>query len=242
MASKSRFQVRAWEIISLLLKQLHSRKPSSVVNPYNNAHLSTLTELVHRKTESHILNEVAKVFDVQDWHVTAIKSYLGHTLAAASGDQVASAIGTWNDGWIPGITTIDHIADDVFHSNLKISNEHIETDPKNPMEVAFVNSKGFGGNNATGILLSPQKTLRMLENRFGKELISKYWDRNSSTVQNINEYDHTATQYGIPTVYKFGEEVLDGENIKIDQEKIIVDGWQNHVDLDFENPYLDMCD
>jgi len=196
----------------------------------------------NRVTESHILNEVAKVFDVQDWHVTAIKSYLGHTLAAASGDQVASAIGTWNDGWIPGITTIDHIADDVFHSNLKISNEHIETDPKNPMEVAFVNSKGFGGNNATGILLSPQKTLRMLENRFGKELISKYWARNSLTVQKISEYDHTATQSGIPTVYKFGEEVLDGENIKIDQEKIIVDGWQNHVDLDFKNPYLDMCD
>ena len=196
----------------------------------------------NRVTESHILNEVAKIFGIQQWPIAAIKSYLGHTLAAASGDQVASTIGTWNDGWIPGITTIDHIADDVHHSNLLISTEHTEVDSTCPMEVAFVNSKGFGGNNATGILLSPEKTLKMLGKRHGKEVMTKYLNQNLLTQENNHEYDQNASRSGIPTVYKFGEGVLEGDNLRISTDEILVEGWKKSVDLGFENPYLDMCD
>ena len=59
----------------------------------------------NRVTESHILNEMAQTFGIPRWNVAAIKAYLGHTLAPASGDQTAFALGTWQHGWIPGIAT-----------------------------------------------------------------------------------------------------------------------------------------
>ena len=60
----------------------------------------------NRKTESHIINEIAKSFNIRDWPVAAIKSYLGHSLASSAGDQLTASLGVWSDGIIPGILTI----------------------------------------------------------------------------------------------------------------------------------------
>ena len=108
----------------------------------------------NRVTESHILNEIAKVFGISAWPVVAIKSYLGHTQGTASGDQLISTLGTWQHGIIPGITTIDKVADDVEHSNLSISCQHTHVKQHN-LDVAILNAKGFGGNNASGVVASP---------------------------------------------------------------------------------------
>ena len=74
----------------------------------------------NRVTESHIFNEVAKTYQLDNWAVTSIKSYVGHSIGAAAGDQLCSALGVWQFGYIPGIKTIEHIADDVNNSNLDI--------------------------------------------------------------------------------------------------------------------------
>ena len=81
----------------------------------------------NRVSESHIFNEDGEIV----WHrtsgrVAAIKAFIGHTLGPASGDQLAATLGVWAHGLIPGIKTIDHIADDVHRSNLRISNQHTE--------------------------------------------------------------------------------------------------------------------
>ena len=94
----------------------------------------------NRVTESHIFNELAKTFGVQDWLVSAIKCYVGHSMGPAGGDQLSAILGAWQDGWVPGITTIDHIADDVHHSELILPFTHQEIDPAS-MPGAFVNSK-----------------------------------------------------------------------------------------------------
>lgn len=194
----------------------------------------------NRVTESHILNELAKVFDIDKWPVAAVKAYLGHTLAAASGDQMTSVLGTWEYGWLPGISTIDHIADDVFHSNLHIDPDHLELDPTHGLEVALVNSKGFGGNNATGVVLSPTVTHQMLEARHGKRKMLDHARRNEAVREEIRAYDHQATSEGIPSIYKFGEGVLDGEDLEIDANSIRVPGFGKQIDLDVRNPYEDM--
>ena len=108
----------------------------------------------NRVTESHILNEMAKCHGIERWLVSAVKAYVGHTMSAAGGDQLAAALGVWEHGWVPGITTIDHIADDVYDSNLHLPMQHVEIDSAT-MPGALINSKGFGGNNATGLFLSP---------------------------------------------------------------------------------------
>ena len=46
----------------------------------------------NRTTESHILNEIAKTYGIKSLPVTGIKSYLGHSMAPASGDQLTSCL------------------------------------------------------------------------------------------------------------------------------------------------------
>lgn len=194
----------------------------------------------NRVTESHILNELAKVFNIEKWPVAAVKAFLGHTLAAASGDQMTSVLGTWEYGWLPGISTIDHIADDVFHSNLHIDSQHLELDPENGLEVALVNSKGFGGNNATGVVLSPSVTHKMLESRHGKRRMLEHAKKNEKVFEEIRSYDQRATTDGIPSIYKFGEDVLEGEDLEIDSTSIRVPGFGKPINLTVDNPYEDM--
>ena len=193
----------------------------------------------NRVTESHILNEMAKAFGIERWNVAAIKAYLGHTLAPASGDQLASALGTWQYGWIPGIATIEGPADDVHHSNLRIGPEHVEIDPK-AMDVALVNSKGFGGNNATGVVLSPYVTQAMLAKRHGTDAMQRHARRNEGVHAAGLDYDAAATRGEARPIYHFGEDVLEGEDLGIDARSVRVPGYGAPVSLDAENPFGDM--
>ena len=65
-----------------------------------------------------------------------------HSMAPAGGDQLSAILGTWEDGLFPGIKTIDHIAEDVHDSHLRLPFDDIKIDPSS-MPVGFVNSKGF---------------------------------------------------------------------------------------------------
>ena len=63
-------------------------------NSFIHAHGSSTP--ANRVTESDVLDRTAQAFNIFDWPVTAIKSYVGHSMAAASGDQVISALGTFS--------------------------------------------------------------------------------------------------------------------------------------------------
>ena len=190
----------------------------------------------NRVTESHILSEMAKAFKIEKWPVAAIKAYLGHTLAPASGDQITSALGTWQEGWIPGIATIDHIADDVYSDNLRLDPTHLEVGPEN-MDVALVNSKGFGGNNATGVVLSPTKTKEIIESRHGSAAYTKYQAKREKVVEVAHAYDENALLEIPKPIYRFGDGVIDGDELGISSAKIDVPGYIRNVDLEVENPY-----
>ncbi|MDH3641205.1 MAG: beta-ketoacyl synthase, partial [Gammaproteobacteria bacterium] len=193
----------------------------------------------NRVTESHILNELAKVYDIESWPVGAIKAYIGHSMAPAGGDQLAAALGVWEHGWLPGITTIDHIADDVHDSNLNLPMEHLELGAAN-IDGAFVNSKGFGGNNATGFFISPARTAKMLEKRWGKKAMAAYRARSEAVEQTARNYDEAMDRGEVKPIYQFGEGVVHGEDLSISRERIEIPGFGLPVDLDLENPFSDM--
>ncbi len=195
----------------------------------------------NRVTESHILNEMAKVYGIENWPVSAVKAYVGHSMAPAGGDQLTAAMGTWAHGWLPGITTIDHIADDVEDSNLHLPMSHLQIDP-DELEGAFINSKGFGGNNATGFFLSPRVTEKMLRNRWGDKHMQAYRRRNDVVATAAADYDAGADGDGYPPIYNFGERVLDGDDISISSNEINIPGFGHSVNLNLENPYEDMAD
>lgn len=193
----------------------------------------------NRTTESHVLNEIAKVFGIEKWAVAAIKCYIGHSLGPASGDQIVSALGTWKYGLIPGIFTLDSVAEDVYDSNLLLSRDHIEVDPES-MDVAFVNAKGFGGNNATGTVISPQKTIEMLKRKHGEQEYRKYLAANESVVEKAESYNHKSTQGDIQLIYDFGKDLLDGDDLDMTDQYMNIRGYTEKVDLNLSSPYPDM--
>jgi len=193
----------------------------------------------NRITESHVLNEMAKAFGIKRWPVSAIKSYVGHSMAPAGGDQLAAVLGTWEHGWLPGITTVDHIADDVHDSNLHFPMEHLQIDPQE-LEGAFVNSKGFGGNNATGFFVSPGKTKKMLTQRWGEKHMHSWRKRNEAVETTAADYNERADGGDFPPIYQLGESVVESADLTIDAGEIRIPGFGKNVDLNLANPYEDM--
>ena len=193
----------------------------------------------NRITESHVLNEMAKAFGIKRWPVSAIKSYVGHSMAPAGGDQLAAVLGTWEHGWMPGITTVDHIADDVYDSNLHFPMEHLQIDPER-LEGGFVNSKGFGGNNATGFFVSPGKTEKMLTQRWGEKHMKTWRKRNEAVETTAADYNERADGGDFPPIYQLGESVVESADLTIDAGEIRIPGFGKSVDLNLANPYEDM--
>lgn len=189
----------------------------------------------NRVTESHVINEIAKAKGVRNWPVTSVKCYLGHSLGAAGGDQMMTALGTWKAGFIPGIFSVDKFADDIHSSHLRFSQFHIEVGAQG-MEVAFLNSKGFGGNNATACVLSPTFAQNALKKLAGNDY-SSYLKKQESVKLAIDSYQNKISHGKNELIYKFGEGVLEGKDLKIDAEQIEIPGFGQKVSLRIENPY-----
>ena len=195
----------------------------------------------NRVTESHILDTLARTFGIPRWTVGAVKAYLGHSLAPAGGDQLAASLGAWAHGWIPGITTIDAVAEDVHAGHLHFPLGHVAIDPES-MDGVLINSKGFGGNNATGLVLSPAQTRRMLERKHGSRAVNEARLLGESVQARIDEYDARAGRGELEPIYQFGEGVLGGEDLEITTEEIRVPGYGQPVSLSRPNPFADYTD
>ncbi|AQA19057.1 beta-ketoacyl synthase [Halioglobus japonicus] len=191
----------------------------------------------NRTSESEILSRVAEAFGIEQWPVAALKSYLGHSLGAASGDQVTSTLGMWHHGIIPGINTIDGIADDVAQDHLAFSRAHREFDASEAA-YAVINSKGFGGNNASATMLSPSTVRNMLKARYSKAQWQAYEAANEVVRETQQGYDAGMTNGTIDPVYRFDHGVLQDGDVELDGSRIVVGGYE--VSLDLESPYEDM--
>lgn len=194
----------------------------------------------NRVTESQIFDQVAQVFGIDAWPVSAVKAYVGHSLSAASGEQLIASLGVFKYGIIPGIKTIDKVADDVFADRLQISTRDVVV--SQPLDVAFLNSKGFGGNNATASIFAPHVVERMLKRRYGEKLMARYHDRREQVRTAAQAYDRAALRGDFATIYHFGEGLIDESQIKLDLESLQLPGFVQAVDLTFVNRFADMCD
>ena len=193
----------------------------------------------NRITESQIFSQMAQNFGIESWPVAAIKAYIGHSLACASGDQILAAVGAWEDGIIPGIKSITELAPDVHTRNVDFLLEHREIGP-DTMDVAFVNSKGFGGNNATASILSPSVTMSMMAKKNGKASSKKHAERNEAVKEVVQRYDDAMLAGKNSVIYNFGIGVVEADSLKLSPNKIEIPGQDHEVSLDMPNPYEDM--
>ena len=193
----------------------------------------------NRVTESQIFDQVARVFGIDHWPVAAIKAYVGHSLSSASGEQLTTTLGIFKYGFIPGIKTVDKVADDVFAERLQIPLADIDRREK-PLDVAFLNSKGFGGNNATASILAPHVVEGMLRRRYGSEAFDAYQKRREQVRAKAAAYDEAALKGQFDTIYHFGEGLINESQIDINKQALSLPGFAQKIDLDFNNRFSDM--
>lgn len=178
----------------------------------------------NRLTESQILSTVAKHFKINDWPVVAVKSYLGHSQATAGGDQIMAALGYWQHSILPGITTIDDVADDVETTNLRFNLKHTETAPT-AMDISFINAKGFGGNNATAILFSPDVAQKHFRKVMGSRKLRKNTQVSEQRQKVINQYLNDAESGKFRVRYELAQAPPIDKDISLQGRKIIVNGY-----------------
>jgi acetoacetyl-[acyl-carrier protein] synthase len=177
----------------------------------------------NRTTESRILNGVARAYGIQEWPVAAIKCFVGHTMAAAGGDQLASTLGVFAHGVVPGIATIEEVAADVEQGHLRLSREPLQRTAAD-WDISFLNAKGFGGNNATATVASPRIAMQWLEQRHGSTALQAWRERNEATVGRSAQWDHDLTEGTAQIVYRFDHEVRSEEHVRIKDETMYIEG------------------
>ncbi len=171
----------------------------------------------NRVTESDIINRVAAAFGVTKWPVAAIKSYIGHSLGAAAGDQLSAMLGIWQTGIVPAINTIDAVADDVHTQSVEFL---LRTESRPIEDYAIVNSKGFGGNNASAALLSPEATLDLLRAHHGQAVL-KTWGQRHDAVQSQRAATEAQRLRGEwQPSYHFDAGVLTADDISVSSDEL----------------------
>ncbi|MCC1497265.1 beta-ketoacyl synthase [Alcanivorax sp. 1008] len=182
----------------------------------------------NRVTESDVLDRIGGAFGIDQWPVHAVKAYLGHSLASASGDQLMSALGTFHSGWLPGITSTTSIAEDVHRKHLDFVLQHRQLEQP---AAAFLNSKGFGGNNATALVLSAQHSLELLQRKHGTAAIDQWQGKREATTAAVADYEQSVLSGEAKPIYQFGTGVLDGSDLQIHSDRINLPGQAMAVEF-----------
>jgi len=160
---------------------------------------------------------------------------LGVTLVLANklGQGPGSALGSFAHGLLPGIPTLDKLADDVHAERLTFFREPYAL----RADAAFINAKGFGGNNATGVVLSPGVTERLLTQRHGEAAMRVWRERRDATLQASQAYLEAADRGHFEVRYRFGEGVLEGPELEMSHRQISIPGYARPVSLAVDNPF-----
>ena len=189
----------------------------------------------NRVTESDVLSRVARTFGIESWAVCAVKSQLGHSQGTAGGDQLATSLGAFASQITPGIQTTDTVAPDVIQDGL----DFVFKSREQRVSAALINAKGFGGNNSTAAILSPEATALLLKSRHG--------DINflgSDEVQASQErYRHKIDHGTIDILYNYGESIVEGPDLGITTRSISVPGFGAEMPLDHaKKKYSDLIE
>ena len=122
--------------------------------------------------------------------------------------------------------------------NLDFLLQHKEVGPQG-MDAVLLNSKGFGGNNATASVLAPHVAEKMLAKRHGSKRLAEYWKRNEAIQEKASTYDQEAIAGRNSTIYKFNNNVLDVDAVELNQQQLKIDGISPEVNLAVTNSYPD---
>ncbi|KGK42844.1 hypothetical protein LH51_04085 [Nitrincola sp. A-D6] len=107
------------------------------------------------------------------------------------------------------------------------------------MDSVLINAKGFGGNNASAVILSPQITETLLSKRYSSAQMQHWQLRREKVKETAQAYDLSATRGISRPLYLYDHQVLTGEDLSISDQEIKLPGYPNPVSINVENPYKD---
>ena len=102
------------------------------------------------------------------------------------------------------------------------------------------NDKGFGGNNASAVVLSPARTEAMLAKRHGPAAMSTYLENRETSLANSKAYLGGADRGCYAPIYRFGEDLITESDVVITDTSVTIRGLANAIDLIQKTPYDDM--
>ena len=108
------------------------------------------------------------------------------------------------------------------------------------MDAALINSKGFGGNNATAAILAPHVTLSMLAKKHGKARLTAHANLNEAVREQSAAYDAATSTGKNALIYNFGVGVVEGDQLGLTDQAITIPGLSQPINLNVANPYEDM--
>ena len=193
--------------------------PESLQEIYVHAH-ATSTAL-NKKTEAHIFDSLAKAFGIKSLYLTSIKSHIGHSQGASAADQLACAINSWQLDMVPG--TIGGEMPELDSSILRCSSKPRAKDEFSP-HLALLNSKGFGGNNASSLVLSPDLCHKLLASHATKAEWRDYTAKNQNFVEASNNFQQAVKQ-AMPSIpLQQAENDLQEFGVEADAMGLTIDG------------------
>ena len=139
-------------------------------------------------------------------------------MGSAGMDQLWGALGAMETQNCSGICTIPKLADDVFTENLDFYLQDQAFDKQK--DVVIINSKGFGGNNATASVASENLTMSLIGKRYSKADISKWKAKRESILENREVERNKAINGSIEPIYEFDKDVLDLADLEVKKNHI----------------------
>ena len=84
----------------------------------------------------------------------------------------------------------------------------------------MINSKGFGGNNATASVASANLTMSLIEKRYSKTDITKWEAKREAVLENRKVEKEKAINGSIEPIYEFDKDVLDLADLEVKKNYI----------------------
>ena len=108
------------------------------------------------------------------------------------------------------------------------------------MDIAFINSKGFGGNNATATVFSPKLTKQLLSKRYSAQQFADYQHKLGETQARQSSYQQAADLGQYQLIYRFGEGMVDESALTLNEQELTIPGFEQAIKLCEHNPYSDL--
>ena len=115
------------------------------------------------------------------------------------------------------LAMVETIADDVVTEGLAFALSERESED---IDYALINSKGFGGNNATAALLSPSTTEELLAKHHGDKAIMAWRRQQEVTLVAQDEIEASRLAGDWSPQYRFDEGVLTDADVTVTENSV----------------------